>query len=239
MSALSRRSIVASAAALPALAVPAVVSAAVEPDPIFAAIAVHRKALAAWSGTLKASDGVNGPPDARIYLRDMAVRDYSMEDDDDGGFTVRWRPTGKVEPIYARSEADIRRNAPPNLSKEKRPAWVAEKITELRSEKQRLNDEFDKTSEGKLWATCNNAASEEDEAQYVLFDTTATTLQGLLALIAYIRSSDYLSEQLSGQSPLCPDNDQNSSAQRNVVMANMRHAPNGGDIGRWASESRG
>jgi hypothetical protein len=38
MSALSQRSIVASAAALRALAVPAVVSATVEPDPIFAVI---------------------------------------------------------------------------------------------------------------------------------------------------------------------------------------------------------
>lgn len=47
-----------------------------------------------------------------------------------------------------------------------------------------------------MWTTCNSAADEEDEAQYALFDTTATTLQGLLALIAYIRSSDYLSEQL-------------------------------------------
>jgi hypothetical protein len=193
---MSRRSIVASAAALPALAVPAVVSAAVEHDPIYAAIEVHRKALAVWSATLKASDGVNGPPAARVYLRDMAVRDYSMEDGDDGVFTVRWRPTGKVEPIYAQSGADIERSAPRNLSKEEKDAWVAQKINELRSEQQRLNDEFDKTSEGKLWTTCNNAASEEDEAQYVLFDTTATTLQGLLGLIAYIRSSDYLSEQL-------------------------------------------
>jgi hypothetical protein len=193
---MSRRSLVASAAALPALAVPAVVSAAIEPDPIFAAIEVHRKALAAWSETLKASDGVDGPPAARIYLRDMAVMDYSIEDRDDGGFTVRWQPTGKVEPIYAQSEAEIKRGAPPNLSKEKRDAWVAQKINELRSEQQRLNDEFDKTSESNLLTTCNSAAGEEDEAQYALFDTTATTLQGLLALIAYIRSSDYLSEQL-------------------------------------------
>jgi hypothetical protein len=131
---ISRRNLVATAAALPAaLTVPAVVSAAVEPDPAYA-VEAHRNAYAAWSATLKASDGVNGPPAARIYLRDMAEMDYSMEDGDDGGFTVRWQPTGKVEPIYAQSEADIERSAPPNLSKEKREAWVAQKINELLSE---------------------------------------------------------------------------------------------------------
>jgi hypothetical protein len=134
MSALSRRSIVASAAALPALAVPAVVSAAVEPDPIFAAIEVHRKALAAWSATLKASDGVNGPGAARIYLRDMAVMDYSMEDGDDGGFTVRWQPTGKVEPIYAYSASDIQRDIPRHLKGDGAAAWVEQKMDELRAE---------------------------------------------------------------------------------------------------------
>jgi hypothetical protein len=42
MSNLSRRSLVASAAALPALAVPAVAIASIEPDPIFAAIEKER-----------------------------------------------------------------------------------------------------------------------------------------------------------------------------------------------------
>jgi hypothetical protein len=42
MSNLSRRSLVSSAAALPALAVPAVALASVEPDPIYAAIEEYR-----------------------------------------------------------------------------------------------------------------------------------------------------------------------------------------------------
>jgi hypothetical protein len=49
MSALSRRSLVTSAAALPALAVPAVaVAACAEPDPIYAAIAAHQRFAAEW-----------------------------------------------------------------------------------------------------------------------------------------------------------------------------------------------
>jgi hypothetical protein len=49
MSKLSRRNLVASAATLPALAVPAVVAASAEPDPIFAAIERHRSAWVDWS----------------------------------------------------------------------------------------------------------------------------------------------------------------------------------------------
>jgi hypothetical protein len=45
MSKLSRRSLVESAAALPALAVPAVAVAAIEPDPIFAAVETHKRTL--------------------------------------------------------------------------------------------------------------------------------------------------------------------------------------------------
>jgi hypothetical protein len=53
MSNLSRRSLVTTAAALPALAVPAVaVAATAEPDPIFAAIEKHRQAYAVWSKAL-------------------------------------------------------------------------------------------------------------------------------------------------------------------------------------------
>jgi hypothetical protein len=51
---LSRRSLVASAAALPALAVPAVAS--IEPDPIYAAIEAHKSVYARWSIALGAAD---------------------------------------------------------------------------------------------------------------------------------------------------------------------------------------
>ena len=45
---LSRRAIVAGAASVPALAVPAIALASTEPDPIFAAIERHRAAATAW-----------------------------------------------------------------------------------------------------------------------------------------------------------------------------------------------
>jgi hypothetical protein len=70
MSNLSRRSIVAGAAALPALAVPAVASAAIaDPDPIYAAIEVHQKAYEAWIKALtRFGDTEEDTPTARVYL---------------------------------------------------------------------------------------------------------------------------------------------------------------------------
>jgi hypothetical protein len=60
MSKLSRRSLVTTAAALPALAVPAVAEEEVSaPDPIFALIEQHQQASTAWVVDLKA--GINDP----------------------------------------------------------------------------------------------------------------------------------------------------------------------------------
>jgi hypothetical protein len=58
MSKLSRRSLVTSAAALPALTVPAVVAASAEPDPIFAAIESHRSAWVDWSAIVEHEYGL-------------------------------------------------------------------------------------------------------------------------------------------------------------------------------------
>jgi hypothetical protein len=58
MSKLSRRTLVTSAAALPALTVPAVVAASAEPDPIFAAIERHRSAWVDWSAAVEYEFGL-------------------------------------------------------------------------------------------------------------------------------------------------------------------------------------
>jgi hypothetical protein len=57
MSDLSRRSLVASAAALPTLAVPAVaVAVAAEPDPVYALIEAHKQACQNWSDAVDIQD---------------------------------------------------------------------------------------------------------------------------------------------------------------------------------------
>lgn len=59
MSTLSRRALVSSAAALPALTVPAVVAASTEPDPIFAAIERHRQSIAPWLAAVEYEFGID------------------------------------------------------------------------------------------------------------------------------------------------------------------------------------
>jgi hypothetical protein len=67
MSKLSRRSLVASAAALPALAVPAIAITSVEPDPIYAAIERWKEAVAVEDEAFRAhGDGDETATDARI-----------------------------------------------------------------------------------------------------------------------------------------------------------------------------
>jgi hypothetical protein len=122
MSNLSRRSIVASAAALPALAVPAVaIAATADADPIYAAIEVHRKSYEAWIRALtRFGDTEENTPTARVYL-------------------------------------------------------------------------------GRLWATSEELAAEHHVAEATLFNTTATTVQGLLGLLTYIRTDDYLSTTIRAE----------------------------------------
>jgi hypothetical protein len=198
MSALSRRSLVASTAALPALAVPAAVSAAIEPDPIYAAIEAHRIAYIAWGKALKHQSGIpvdkDHPPQAQIHLYDRPKIDVA----------VTRREMGEIVSICASYPEEIEEHAPPNLNGAELDAWRVQKVNELHAEQTRLNEEFAQTPEGKLWTVANARSDEHSEAEQKLFDTTATTIHGLLALLAYIRTDDFLSQCLhdDGDTPL-------------------------------------
>lgn len=85
MSHLSRRSLVTSAAALPALAVPAVVMASIEPDPIFAAIEAYREAAEAssrlWYQLDEAEDAIaDHPPTPLITWRNHMIGGSEIDD---------------------------------------------------------------------------------------------------------------------------------------------------------------
>jgi hypothetical protein len=189
----SRRSVVIGAATIPALALPAVaIAATAEPDLIYAAIETHRKAYEAWIEALKRfGDTEEDPPTARVYLgdREKTTMTWSEEGDTDVG---RRHRTGEREAIYAGYEGHIKEFSK-SMPDTERDAWIKEKREELRTEQQRLDDEFAKTPAGKLWAIREELADEHHDAEAALFDTTATTVQGLLALLTYIRTDDYLS----------------------------------------------
>ena len=198
MSNLSRRLLVASAAALPALAVPAVaVEAPTEPDPIYAAIETHGVVSATWVDALKRCSRAGGdlPPQARIYLYDRPKIEATFDGDVRSGvYTVTRRLTEEFEPLYANYDEHIKEYAPRNLSDAERDAWIKMKCEELHAEQQRFDEEFAQTSAGKIRAESDARADEEWEAQDALYDTTPTTIEGLVTLLRYFREDQYLSE---------------------------------------------
>jgi hypothetical protein len=88
MSKLSRRSLVSSAAALPALAIPAVAAASTD-DPIFAALAEHKSAVQAFEEAVKHQD-YNSVFEKDDPRRVAAEEQYNKTKDamDDAGFRM-------------------------------------------------------------------------------------------------------------------------------------------------------
>jgi hypothetical protein len=185
------------------LAVPAVaVAASAEPDPIYAAIDVHRIAYAVWSKALKSQDAFDqeAPHGARIFLCDRPKVRMIIDGDPEqwGSCTVTHHPTGGTIPIYGTYPEDFKKYVPANLKGTARDEWITQKKQEWHVEQERLNEEFAQTPAGKLWLEANARSDEHSEAERRLFDTTATTIQGVLALLAYIRTDNYLRQSMNG-----------------------------------------
>ncbi|MGO9399728.1 MAG: hypothetical protein ACLP19_18075 [Xanthobacteraceae bacterium] len=183
MSHLSRRSLVASAAALSVLAVPVVaVAVSAEPDPISAAIERWKKALAVEN----ASYG------ARSAAQEAFQDQY-------GSLTPSGMPREMGE-IF-KSEDD------------KNPYWslrTHKQITELKSHPdlgklvpffhRTLNistDDYDENV-APLEEASDQAASTRIDAAYAVFDTVPTTLAGMRAKITWAMSVDHVTELFIG-----------------------------------------
>jgi hypothetical protein len=204
MSNLSRRTLVASAAALPAIALPAVAISATEPDPIFAAIEAHKNIHDRFVVALYAAD----VPDkrsrdertARVHIGDHNEGDYSMDEKDpDGGYTIRYKLTGEKTPIYARTVEEIKRNVPRDLDGSARETWIAERIAQLEKEQQRIDDEYAQTEHGQLEAAERQASKHERNALWEMVSTVPTTLAGIAALLAHLRTHEGFSAILDDQ----------------------------------------
>jgi hypothetical protein len=199
MSKLSRRSLVATAAALPALAVPAI-AATGQPDPIFAAIEAHRVSYETWSKALTIADQY---PTNRRSKRDNArllVGHYDHQKatdtrDAQGNLVITMRPTGERRPIYVHDYAELPTYAPRGLSESEKQDWVDARTLELDKEHERVNREFAQTEYGKLQAAAERLGSEEYRMQWELIRTRPTTAAGAAALFAYVRENKYLTEQ--------------------------------------------
>jgi hypothetical protein len=198
MPALSRRSLVATAAALPALAGPAVAATA-QPDPIFAAIEAHRVSYETWSKALSIADQypMNKRPE-REKVR-MLVGHYNYKEaietrDAQGNLAIVFKQTGEKRPIYV-SEYDDLQSCAPRLSESEKQAWVDARTLELHKEYERVNREFAQTEYGKLQAAAEKIGEEEYRLLWELIRTRPTTAAGAAALFAYLREDKYLTER--------------------------------------------
>jgi hypothetical protein len=249
MSSSTRRSIVIGAAALPALAVPALVgtapfqggtlpaaAAAAEPDPIFALIEAHRAAYAVYADALKRADEFpldkHSRETARVIVDHKPDSELIRGSDAEGPF-FRWKSLGK-KPIYASSPYDIRRAVPEQLDPQAREAWIAERTEELEKEYKRIKSEQSLTEHGKLEAASEEAAANEQDILEELITTIPTTPGGLAALLAYVRSQPSVRDQVfgCGSELSCPNNLYCWTMERIACAAAGLPEPAEHDVGR-------
>jgi hypothetical protein len=174
---LSRRAVVAGAASVPALALPAVAAAAGEPDPIFAAIERWKEA----SATERAGD------DAEEKANDAFKVKY-------GGYS----PSGlsKDDPEDKEQRMDrfwLGTHDRISSHKGRLPARV---LAKLHRELNQQEADY-KTSVLLVHDKSQEAFEARWAAQQAVFDTVPTTLTGMQAKIDFAMSADYITESLT------------------------------------------
>jgi hypothetical protein len=175
MSNLSRRSLVASAVALPALAVPAVAIASVEPDPIFAALKAHDAAAEAETAG------------------------YEARSNAEDGFEAKY---GGLKPSGLTKEAkDERRGDRYWLSQH---SWIRQNtkelprhaVAEMHRELNRQEVDYDLTVR-PIDEAADVAFDKRYSAMETVFATSPTTVAGFRALIDFATSDSFVTECLT------------------------------------------
>jgi hypothetical protein len=195
----SRRAILAGAAALPALAIPAAAAIAApsiteaSDDPIFHAIANHRRLNEVYSGlTLELCELQDRLPDAAHREPCVALyperggkavmieksADHFVIRHDDGPVIA-----GKYH--YANTIRDIERSAS-DIPEEHREVWLADRIRAFRADKRKVARARRKAGITQLEKRENAASSAEYEARENLTTTVPTTIAGTHALVSYL-----------------------------------------------------
>jgi hypothetical protein len=165
-------------------------------DPIFAAIEAHRLANAEY---IKANEpcadmvGKHCPVRVRVGYADSGEFSKSKPDER-GGFILTYTPTGKMEPVYAYSHADIEKSVPSNLRGEDRNAWIVKHIAEFEKVEKCIAKQHARTKLGKLQAVADRAYDRERDRMRDLVWTKPTTIDGLAALLRYCRENESINE---------------------------------------------
>jgi hypothetical protein len=179
----SRRAILAGAANLPALSMPAIAA-----DPVFAAIENHRQAYEKWIAALEEVEKLNRPyaeRQPRIPL--YPERELISSSENDGETMIHKArcggTTGKYH--YATNAQEIER-ASREIPKEDRDAWIADRRRALAQEKSRIRWLMMESGESERVRQEVSAGNMEYELSQQLLATQPTTLAGCKALIDYV-----------------------------------------------------
>ena len=121
-----------------------------------------------------------------------------IEGSDNEGPFWRWKRTGEKIPIYAYGTDEIERKVPKELDDQAKKAWIDERTQEFIKEEERVKSEYAKTDQGKLEAASDVAAADEWYLLEELVETVPTTPSGLAALLTYVRTEQYVREQVFG-----------------------------------------
>jgi hypothetical protein len=184
MSILSRRSLVTSAAALPALAVPAVALAVTaEPDPVFAAIGRFEEAL-------------------RVEVAGFEARSNAQDAFRDRHGSLN--PSGLIREV-----AEILEKAPGNKGKNVYYSLSTHAdITELKGDLAQFKPFFHRTlniqtddyakNVAPFEEACDRAFLKRYDAMQAVFGIVPTTLAGMRAKIDFAVSTDHVMDPLTG-----------------------------------------
>jgi hypothetical protein len=167
-----------------ALAVPSLALAAGEPDPIFAAIEVHRAAEAAFGSAIRELDDLEErlSPDVMRQARVPIVFNIGPDVDPNN-----LPPDTKVR--WCRDAEEIEATLPAWASAENRKAALEAALAGLEKDRRELELARETCGLTAMQAARDSASAAADDAALAILDTHPTTEAGVVALLTY--AADY------------------------------------------------
>jgi hypothetical protein len=191
----------AGAASAIAPAAASTLTAPAKPDPIFALIAELREAWDRYDAAdeihaeLREKADEEGLYDLpKIHLRDYPEKKAEVVVYNDEEWHTRFTRTGKMLPIFASHPADIKKNAPPELTKSQRAYWVRKKKRELQLAEEAKMELINNSECSRAWRVWNTAHKELGAATMRLVAARPTTIAGVMAAMELWKEAEGLFE---------------------------------------------
>jgi hypothetical protein len=169
------------------------ISPAVEPDPIVALLAEHREA---WDRYDEADrlhtrlrekadeEGLYDP--VKIHLYDFPEKEVETLLCTDLEWHIRYVLTGKMNSVFASHPAEIKKNAPRELTKSQRAYWMRKKRRELKLAEEARVDLINNSECGRHYDAWNATDEVLRDITARLVGTRPTTIAGAVAVLKHV-----------------------------------------------------